>query len=144
MDYYADSSFLVSCYVVDANTPRARDWLSRAGVPLAFTALHALEVRNSFKLGVFRGLFPAADAAAAWRNVESDLHSGRLAKITVKWPVVFRVATRLVEGHSVTTGTRSLDVLHIAAAKAARAVEFLSFDTRQRALAALVGLRLAP
>jgi predicted nucleic acid-binding protein len=43
-----------------------------------------------------------------------------------------------------TTGTRSLDVLHIAAAKAGRAVEFLSFDARQRALAALVGLRLAP
>jgi len=109
MDHYADSSFLVSCYIVDANTPRAREWLSHAGVPLAFTALHALEVRNAFKLGVFRGLFAAADAAAAWRNVESDLHSGRLAKITVKSPVVF-----------------------------------LSFDTRQRALAALVGLRLAP
>ena len=85
-----------------------------------------------------------ADAAAAWRNVESDLHSGRLAKITVKWPVVFRVASRLVEGHSMTIGTRSLDLLHIAAAKAGRAVEFLSFDARQRALAALVGLRLAP
>jgi hypothetical protein len=39
--------------------------------------------------------------------------SGRLAKITVKWPVVFRVASRLVEGHSMTTGTRSLDFLHI-------------------------------
>lgn len=61
MDYYADSSFLVSCYVVDANTPQARAWLSRTGVPLAFTALHALEVRNAFKLGVFRGLFAAAE-----------------------------------------------------------------------------------
>jgi predicted nucleic acid-binding protein len=144
MDHYADSSFLVSCYVLDANTPRAKAWLSRSGVPLAFTPLHALKVRNAFKLGVFRGLFAAADAAAAWRNVESDLRSGRLAKTAVKWPVVFRIAARLAEGHSMTIGTRSLDVLHIAAAKAVRTVDFLSFDTCQRALASAVGLRLAP
>lgn len=102
-----------------------------------------MEVRNAFKLGVFRGLFAAADAAAAWRNVESDIRSGRLVKTTVKWPVVFRVAARLAEGHSMVTGTRSLDVLHVATAKSLRAVEFLSFDARQRTLAAAVGLRLA-
>jgi predicted nucleic acid-binding protein len=144
MDHYADSSFLVSCYVVDTNTPRAKAWLSRSGVPLAFTTLHASEVRNAFKLGVFRGLFAAADAAAAWRNVESDLRGGRLAKATVKWPVAFRIAARLAGRHSTTIGTRILDVLHIAAAKAVRTVEFLSFDTRQRALAAAVGLHVAP
>ena len=144
MDHYADSSFLVSCYVVDANTPQTKAWLSSNSVPLAFTALHFLEVRNAFKLGVFRGLFAAADAAAAWRNVESDLRSGRLVKTTVKWPVVFRLATRLADAHSMTVGTRSLDILHVAAAKAARAVEFLSFDGRQRTLAAAVGLRVAP
>ena len=143
MDHYADSSFLVSCYVVDKNTPQAKAWLSGNSVPLAFTALHSLEVRNAFKLGVFRGLFAAADAAAAWRNVESDLLSGRLVKTTVKWPVVFRLATRLADAHSMTVGTRSLDILHVAAAKAARAVEFLSFDARQRTLASAVGLRLA-
>ena len=57
--------------------------------------------------------------------------------------MVFRVAARLAEGHSMTTGTRSLDILHVAAAKAVRAVEFLTFDTRQRAVAAAVRLRLA-
>lgn len=144
MHHYADSSFLVSCYVVDAHTPQSRAWLSRTGVPLAFTALHALEMRNAFQLGVFRGWFAAADAVAAWRNVESDLRRGRLVKTTLKWPVVFRVAARLAEDHSTTTGTRSLDILHVASAKAMRAVEFLSFDARQRALAVAVGLRLAP
>lgn len=144
MDHYADSSFLVSCYVVNANTPQAKAWLSSNSVPLAFTALHALEVRNACKLGVFRGLFAAADAAAAWRNLESDLRSGRLVKTIVKWPVVFRVATRLADAHSMTTGTRSLDILQVAAAKAARAAEFLSFDARQRTLAPPLCLRLAP
>ena len=112
--------------------------------PLAFTALHALEVGNAFKLGVFRGLLTPNDAAAAWSNLEADLRSGRLVNTAVKWPVAFRVAAHLSERHSVTVGTRSLDILHIAAAKAIRARELLSFDVRQRSLGQLVGLLVVP
>jgi len=129
---------------MDANTPRAKAWFSSAGVPLVFTELHALEIRNALKLGVFRRLFAAVDAAAAWRIVQSDVRSGRLITTTVKWSLAFRVASRLAEGHSMTLGTRSLDVLHIAVAKVVRSAEFLSFDTRQRTLAAAVRLRVAP
>jgi predicted nucleic acid-binding protein len=144
MTHYPDSSFLVSCYVRDANTRGAKVCLNRIQAPLAFTALHALEVRNAFKLGVFRGLFSAKDSAAAWSNLEADLRSGRLVKTTVKWPVALRVAAHLSEHHTSTVGTRSLDILHIASAKAIRAGEFLSFDARQRALAQLIGLIVAP
>jgi predicted nucleic acid-binding protein len=126
MSHYADSSFLVSCYLLDANTKTARAYLSRTSAPLPWTALHALEVRNAFDLGVFRGLLTAADVAAAWANLESDLRSARLVRATVKWPSVFRRAARLSERHSATTGTRSLDILHVAAAKSVRAVEFIT------------------
>ena len=144
MNYYADSSFLVSCYVTDANTPQAKGYLLRRGTPLVFTALHALEVRNAFKLGVFRGLFAITDANAAWRNLETDVRSGRLVKKAVKWPLVLRVGARFSELHSATVGTRSLDIIHVATAKALRAVEFISFDNRQRTLAATIGLKVAP
>lgn len=144
MSHYPDSSFLVSCYIRDANTHAAKACLTRTQAPLAFTAFHALEVRNAFKLGIFRGLFTATDAAAAWSNLEADLRSGRLVKTTVKWPIALRVAAHLSEQHTATAGTRSLDILHIASAKAIRATEFLSFDARQRDLAHLVGLVVAP
>lgn len=144
MSHYADSSFLVSCYVTDANTSEANAYLLRTGVPMVFTTLHALEVRNAFQLGVFRGLFSAADAAAARANLEEDLRSGRLVKKTVKWPVALRIAARFSERHSSAIGTRSLDILHVAAAKALRSAEFVSFDARQRTLAASVGLKVAP
>jgi predicted nucleic acid-binding protein len=144
MNSYADSSFLVSCYITDTNTPQAKAWLLRTGGSLVFTPLHALEVRNAFKLGVFRGLFAAANATAAWANLETDLRSGRLVKKPLNWPVVLRVAARFSERYSATVGTRSLDILHVAAAKASRAVEFVSFDGRQRTLATAVGLRVAP
>ncbi len=144
MSHYPDSSFLVSCYIRDANTRAAKACLNRIQAPLAFTALHALEVRNAFKLGVFRGLLTSGDAASAWSNLDADLRGGRLVKTTVKWPVAFRVAAHLSESHSATVGTRSLDILHIASAKAIRAAEFLSFDSRQRSLAQMVGLIVAP
>jgi predicted nucleic acid-binding protein len=144
MNHYADSSFLVSCYLLDANTPLAKAYLSGTSVPLAWTALHALEVRNAFELGVFRGLLTAADVAAAWANLESDLRSARLVRATVKWPAAFRRAARMSERHSATAGTRSLDILHVAAAKSMRAVEFISFDGRQRALASATGLIVVP
>jgi len=141
MSHYADSSFLASCYVVDAHTPRAKSALARIHAPLVFTALHALEVRNAFQLGVFRGLLSSAEAAAAWGNLEADLTTGRLVRTVVKWPNAFRVAARLSERHSATIGTRSLDILHVASARTLRAAEFVSFDARQLGLAAAVGLK---
>ena len=144
MSHYADSSFLVSCYLLDANTPLAKAYLSGTSAPLAWTSLHALELRNAFELGVFRGLLTTADVAAAWANLESDLRSVRLVRATVKWPAAFRRAARLSERHSATTGTRSLDILHVAAAKSLRTVEFISFDVRQRALEIATGLVVAP
>jgi predicted nucleic acid-binding protein len=144
MSQYADSSFLASCYLSDANTPRAKTYLFGVGMPLVFTALQSLEVRNAFQLGVFRGLFSASDATSARANLERDLQSGRLVKKPVKWPMAFRIASLLSERHSSLTGTRSLDVLHVAAAKTLRAKAFISFDERQRKLAAAIGLNVAP
>ena len=100
-------------------------------------------MRNAFQLGVFRGLMSAADAAAAWAYLESDLRSGRLAKTAVDWRVAFGIAARLSARHSAQIGTRSLDILHVTAAKSVRAMEFVSFDARQRQLATAVGLKMA-
>ncbi len=62
MSLYADSSFVVSCYLTDANTPQAKIYLSKVTAPLTLTALQFLEVRNGIKLGVFRQLYSTTDA----------------------------------------------------------------------------------
>jgi hypothetical protein len=41
-------------------------------------------------------------------------------------------------------GTSSIDILHVVAAKALRADEFIIFDGRQRLLATALGLKAAP
>ncbi|MSU63630.1 MAG: hypothetical protein EXS31_14735 [Pedosphaera sp.] len=93
---------------------------------------------------MFRGLFTTANATTAWAIVESDLRSGRMAKKSVNWPVALRIATHFNERYSASVGTRSLDILHVSAAKALCAVEFVSFVGRQRTLAVAVGLKVAP
>lgn len=119
-------------------------YLVDTGAALVFTPLHVLEVRNAFNLGIFRKLLATAEAAAAWRNVEKDLRSGRLVRVPVKWPSVLRLGARLSEQHSSVHGTRSLDIVHVATAKLLRVEEFVSFDSRQRALASAIGLKVGP
>ncbi len=140
MRVYADSSFLVSCYLVDTNTPRAKAFLSEHDGPLPFTALHELEVRNALRLGVFREVITDEQAKAASAAIDADLRNGRLVRTAVKWPAAFRATLRLSERHAAKTGTRSLDILHIASARALRMKELATFDSRQRALAAAAGL----
>jgi hypothetical protein len=103
-----------------------------------------LEVRNAFKLGIFRKLLTTEAAAIAWKNFQKDFRRGRLVRATVKWPSVLRLAARFSDQHSSVHGTRSLDIIHVATAKVMRAEEFVSFDARQRALASAIGLKLAP
>ena len=141
---YADSSFLVSCCLADANTHRAKARLSTLKVPLPFTAFHELEVRNALQLCVFRGKFDASVAAAAWTNLQQDFQAGRLIRVDMNWRVAFRFAASLGRRHTSAIGTRSLDVLHVAAAKVLRVSELLTFDGRQAALAARVGLVVGP
>lgn len=51
-------------------------------------------------------------------------------------------AERLSALHSETLGTRSLDILHVAAALVLGLPEFLTFDQRQLALARAAGMRV--
>jgi predicted nucleic acid-binding protein len=140
MRVYADSSFLVSCYLVDAHTAQAKAFLLEHDFALPFTSLHDLEVRNALRLGVFRRVLTEEQAHAAAGLIDADLRGGRLVRTAVRWPGVFRMASRLSAQHGAMTGARSLDILHLAAARTLRLKELASFDSRQRELGAAAGL----
>jgi predicted nucleic acid-binding protein len=141
---YADSSFLVSCYVPDANMHRARLYLEASGSTFSLTPLHRLEFETALELGIFRELFTSEQCAAARRNFEADLAEKRLVETRVQWARVFRLAERLSKLHCRSTGVRSLDLLHVATALASKAKRFASFDIRQRKLADAAGLVVVP
>jgi predicted nucleic acid-binding protein len=144
MSLYADTSLLISYYINDSNSARAQSLIHAMTGPLPFTGLHRLEMRNALALGVFRHVLTPAQISAAWADVKRDLRAGRLLPQPINWMPVFRAAAQWAALHCTSVGCRSLDVLHVATAKKLNAVEFFTFDTRQKALAHMLGLTVRP
>ncbi|MBI5774044.1 MAG: type II toxin-antitoxin system VapC family toxin [Verrucomicrobia bacterium] len=142
MRQYADSSFLVSLYGSDSNSARADLCRQANPEPLPFTPLHRVEFRNALWLAVFQRRCAKTDAHEIWRNVEADLASGVLVLSAASFGNLWQNAETLIEPHTPETGARSLDILHVAAAKLLNVEEFVTFDQRQAALAERVGLKV--
>jgi predicted nucleic acid-binding protein len=139
---YADTGFLCSLYAPDAHTRRAVGRLHRQTLPLPFTWLHQLELRNSLRLRVFRREITAAQREASLNMMLADLAAGVLVAASPALADVMTEAERLSAVHSEKLGTRSLDILHVASALVLGSASFLTFDRRQAALARAVGLKV--
>ena len=143
-DAYADSSFLVSLHRADSFHDAAHAFMGKAGLSLAFTPLHRIEVRNALRNAVAGGDMKSAERGLAFRQIEEDLRDGLLIHTPVNWTDVFRRGDELSETHSAAHGQRTMDLLHVAAALECGATTFLSFDARQRKLAKAAGLKVKP
>ncbi len=144
MVIYADTSFLVSLYGRDTNSARAQTLVMEFETPLIYTPFQRHEARNAVRLACFRREITAPECQAVLAAIEMDKRSGVLAETPVAWAEVYDVAEELSAAHTETLGTRAADILHVANAAALGATLFLSFDTRQKALAAAAGLRVMP
>ena len=141
---YIDASILVKSYVKESDSPEAVALIEAAGLPILFTHLHEIEVPNAIRLKRFRGELTKAQETIALHRLQEDLHSGRLVRPDYELSSVFYRAETLSGKHSAALGTRSLDLLHIAAALESGCKTFASFDERQRTCAAHCGLTLIP
>ena len=141
---YADSSFLVSLYLRDANSATARSEMLSNPQQIALSRIAALEVRNAFRLAVFRGWITPEQDKQLQTLFHSDSNGGFLQPVPFSSDDVFAEAERLSKAETAMLGNRSLDVLHIACARLTELNGFASFDERQRNLARKVGLQLIP
>ncbi len=141
---YADTSFLYSLYGHDANSAQARTMGNALKAPLAFTPLQRHELRNAFRLALFRQVMTLERCQAVLDEVEADTKTGVLLETPVSWAEVYAEAEALSAAHTKTLGTRGFDVLHVAAAVALGIKNFLTFDNRQKALAVKAGLKVKP
>lgn len=140
MKTYADTSFLFSLYSTDAASSKADMWRRTNPAALPFTAFHRVELRNALNLAVFQKRLTPIEVQAAWDEVEKDIATGLLVSRGGLWHRVLLVAESISIDHTSSTGCRTLDVLHVATAKAIGATEFCTFDIRQFELARNVGL----
>jgi predicted nucleic acid-binding protein len=144
MTPYFDTGVLVKAYVPEANSSDADALIRRMTPPIPLTHLHELEIRNALRLKRNRKEITEPELKAALKHLQSDIDSGFFERPIYHLPDVFREAEALSAKYSVTTGARSLDILHVAAALAIGAQEFVSFDKRQRAMASKAGLQVLP
>jgi predicted nucleic acid-binding protein len=135
----ADSSFLVSCYVFEVRSDAALEFLATHAGQIFVSPITVLEVTNGLKARVFRGKTTEEQARIALADFGSDMASGTLRQAPMP-PSVWIRAKDLALAHTSTTGTRSLDILHVAFVLEIRAHGFLTFDRTQARLAHAEGL----
>ena len=138
---YLDSSLLVSLYCLDANSVAAAAALQAAKAKLLITSLGELETMNAFSLRVFRKEITAAQADAARLTFEKDILAGVFLLRAVP-DAAFERAKVLSRQQTPKLGTRTADLLHVAAAVELGAVSLFSFDLQQRKMAQAAGLKL--
>ena len=141
MIVYADTSFLFSLYVSDANSTAAAAAMQRTKPPLFVTDFGEFEFVNALNWRIFRRQLGVSQERAVLALLAKDVEAGivRVAPLTA---AMFTRARQLARRDTRLLGTRALDVLHVASAVVLQARSFLTFDQRQAKLATAKGLRL--
>ena len=141
MTSFVDTSFLFSLYVPDVNSAVAAAKMQRANFPLHLTDLGEVEMANAIALRLFRKELQPSEAKNVLSLFRKDVEEG-VARIVPLSALAYQLAGQIAELHTPRLGTRTLDVLHVAAALALKADAFYTFDRKQAQLASAVGLRV--
>ena len=141
MKTYADTSALMSLFLGDKHAPAsaAAFNLSRSVV---WTPWQKVEFGNALRALVNRRLLTLAQLADIEKAVRACVESGILRPVPLPAYQLWNEAETLSRLHTPTLGVRTLDLLHVAAARVLRCRDFIGFDNRQSALVKACGLRL--
>ena len=150
MKYFPDTSFLCALYREQTNSPEARTFYQGMEEVLGISPAVGFEFRQSIHLQSFlhskdptKG-FGKTEGERMLEKFKSNISAGAVEIIACDWPSVFRIANRISDRHTISSGNRSWDVLHVATALERGSRAFLSFDARQRDLAAANSLEIIP
>jgi predicted nucleic acid-binding protein len=142
---YADSGFVVSLYLTTEGTSaQARKEVKRAGKPVVLSPLSLLEIRNTLNFGINRGEITSEQRDAVLAEINTQIETGFFRLVDASQSSIHAKAQELSDKHTRAVATRSLDLMHIAAALLSGARTFLTFDKRQAKAAAAEGLVVKP
>lgn len=142
---YCDSSFLVALFVKgDVFAPMGSALAATFSAPIPLIPLGEVELMTRVHRGLGDKTLDAVQHVAVLRQIEEDIADGILVRKTPAARDHLEEALRLARRHAPVLAVRSLDILHVAAARLFKSKTFASFDRRQRDLAAAAGLRLLP
>ena len=144
MRCYADTGFLGSLFLEETTSEAAEKALIGQAEPLPLLPLTMLELRNTLNLAIARGRISESERDAAWRCLQAQLAAGLFVETPIPAVELHAKARELSDRYTPTLATRSLDLLHVAAAALLGAKVFYSFDDRQRAAAKGEGMKVRP
>ncbi len=139
---YVDTSIIVKLYIREKYSRDASAWLKANNEAIPLTSLHELEFINAIHLKLFRNETTPQTIHQIKAALEEHEEKGVYYRPTLDWPAVFVQAIQLSNKHSASSGSRALDILHVASALSIQADRFLTLDDRQSKLAAHAGLEI--
>jgi len=110
--------------------------------PAYLTSLHRLELANAWQLKIFREELTEDTINQARSDLQTDIRAGLWRVPAEPLTEIYSRAESLAQNHSARLGTRSMDILHVAAAEYMNCSHFLTGDQRQARLAEAIGLPL--
>jgi predicted nucleic acid-binding protein len=139
LSVYADTSLVVSLYIVDRHSAEARRRMaSKPAVWL--TSFHRAEWAHAIERHVFQNQLSRREAEQVYADFDADRAAG--VWIEVDFPeLAFELCAQLARRHVARLGGRTLDTLHVASALELKAKQFWTFDERQAKLARSEGLK---
>jgi predicted nucleic acid-binding protein len=139
---YVDTSVMVKLYIKEEYSLEVSHWIRRNNEAIPLTRFHELEFTNAIYLKQFRTEMTNEQVLLILSKFDEHQRKGVYYRPQINWTDTINFALDLSQSHTKTTGSRSLDILHVASALAIKANRFLTLDKRQIALAGLAGLTI--
>jgi predicted nucleic acid-binding protein len=140
-----DTSALLKLYLAEADSPRFEALALESG-ELVTAFIGKYEARTSFRRKEAQGVIPTGEADVCWQRFCADIQGGRI-RLVPESSATENEFGRILDqclSQAPPVFVRTNDALHLAAAKIAAAVEFVTADARQRAAATLLGFKVHP
>lgn len=137
---YYDTGIVLKLYTEEPESACIRTLVRERGLALYVSGLHLCEAISALRLKQFRNECTRQQDDLAIACIEDDLRKRILRMAPLDWPAVWLRSQMLARTETGRTGTRTLDTLHVACALSLHAVEFITTDLRQAALAETCGL----
>ena len=139
---YVDTSVIVKLYVKEEHSLNVSNWIIDNNEAIPLTRFHELEFCNAIQLKRFRDEMTMDEAALIMSRFYEHENEGIYFRPHINWTDVFQYAIDLSKNYTGNTGSRTLDLVHIASALSIKADRFLTFDGRQAKIASLTGLTI--
>lgn len=139
---YLDTSVIVKLYIKEEHSLDISNWLKENNEAIPLTNFHDLEFNNAINQKQFRSEITGAEARLILSRFYDHEVKGIFYRPQLDWTDIFECAIHLSKRYTGSTGSRSLDILHVASALSIKADRFLTFDDRQSRLASLAGLKI--